>query len=188
VVGLLHTLSQLNEKSTIGIPQAQSQLDKQPAVNIPRAQSQLNKQSAIGISHAQSQLDKKSAIGTLCARANSLAESFLGRQTHAESFLQQPPHGQEPPTAFRPMGRISNFMGFRPKKEFRSEFDLACNDCLSTLLPHASHYSQELVNLLLEQQRTTQLPNICVKPAMIGPYLEVTILFLDKRSNQLMSY
>lgn len=175
MVGLLHALSQLNEKSTIGIPHAQSHRDKQSAVSIPRAQPQL---------------DKKPAIGALCAQSKIVAESFLGRPTHAEGFLQQPPPEQKPlsPT-FRPKpkGRL-HFMGFRPEKDFRSEFDLACNDCLSTLLPHASHYSQELVNLLLEQQRTTRLPNIYVKPAMIGPYLEVTILFLDKRSNQLMSY
>lgn len=143
MVGLLHALSQLNEKSTIGIP------------------------------HAQSQLDKNSAIALLSAESELLAETLLGLTSHE----------QKPPPAFRRLRKR-----FRPKKEFQSEFNLACNDCLSTLLPHASHYSQELVNLLLEQQRTTQLPNIYVKPAMIGPYLEVTILFLDKRSNQLMSY
>jgi len=67
------------------------------------------------------------------------------------------------------------------------EFNRACNDCLSILLPHASHYSKELINLLLSQQwKPLPLLEISVKPTMVRPYLEVMFLSLDQHSNQLM--
>ena len=76
-----------------------------------------------------------------------------------------------------------------------SQFALACKNCSSILLPHASHYSAELVNLLLRQEGISSLlpegmasrPGSMVidfvDPAIVGPYLEVTILFLDKNAN-----
>jgi len=64
----------------------------------------------------------------------------------------------------------------RPRKErvfLWSEFVMACKDCVSILLPYACHYSTDLVNLLLEQQRKhSPLPGIRLKAAMVGPYLE----------------
>jgi hypothetical protein len=68
------------------------------------------------------------------------------------------------------------------------EFSLACRDCFLILLTHASHYSTDLVRLLLKQQRELPpLSEISVK-ASVGPYLEVTISFLDKYFDQLMLY
>ena len=76
-----------------------------------------------------------------------------------------------------------------------SQFSLACKHCSSILLPHVSHYSAELVNLLLRQEGISSLlpkgmafrPESMVidfvEPAIVGPYLEVTILFLTKNTN-----
>jgi len=76
------------------------------------------------------------------------------------------------------------------------QFAQACKNCSSILLPHASHYSAELVNLLLRQEgisslfpkgmATSRPGNTVIRfvePAIVGPYLEVTILFLDKNTN-----
>jgi len=72
-----------------------------------------------------------------------------------------------------PPRRLSILRTFLSKPRPPSEFTLACDDCISILLPHASHYSTELVNLLLEQQRKPPSSSeISVKAAMVGPYLE----------------
>ena len=94
--------------------------------------------------------------------------------------------------------RVGNFFGKRQSisRVSSSRFALACRSCSSILLPHASHYSAELVNLLLRQKGISSLwptemapSNLggmvvdFVEPAIVGPYLEVTILFLDKNTN-----
>lgn len=93
--------------------------------------------------------------------------------------------------------RVGNFFGKRQSisRVSSSRFALACRSCSSILLPHASHYSAELVNLLLRQEGISSLlpegmasrPGSMVidfvDPAIVGPYLEVTILFLDKNAN-----
>jgi hypothetical protein len=82
---------------------------------------------------------------------------------------------------------IGILWGFRGS--FPSEFVSAFSGCLSILLPYAAHYSTELVKLLLEHQSQPSLsPEISVNSAIIGPYLEVTILFLNEYSSSLILY
>ena len=145
--------------------------------------------------------------GNHAARATSIAEKSVTGIVAAYVMLSSPKR-----RSFFGIEKIFRRFRVAPKSSNSShqnqrlptvsplKFALACKDCSSILLPHASHYSAELINLLLRQEGISSLlpieewmaPSMSmvvdfVEPTIVGPNLEVTISFLDKNTNCLRS-